>query len=1020
MTEGFGFWPGSAAATPINRSLAFAAAGSLTAAGWHRGQNIEDNLDTLVASAAGAPLLWKVPDPNDFGADDVARVDRLSQAWVSAHHRYSPVQDRVGRLVVDTDSLVAANSGGSIASDMSGALHALAMPSIQRRFGTKRTGGGHGDIASVAFASLKEPVDHAWGWPLRIAVADQSKGLARRIAGIRAAQHDFVYCEPGVPSDQDLLIVTEPTPHILPLLKEQPLGLALINGEPWKPDSHSAEMVQHWLSGDLAVPTAFIDFGRGSIPNWVNALTYEIAHDKPLDRALFDAVGLRWAQTGGRRMPSLPVIMMPGTDPAWFDGVRLSNRVKDLTARMGSLPRGTIVHLPRENRWSLGIGHESTTVGDYIRDINTAYDKNTLNFGREADGATSIRQLDRALDKAVETLATAKPTAAEEGISGEPGRYTDVTLYDDELFPGDNPAAASQVKDTDPLIAGKPYTLGVAIRLKRTGIDPLKDAPRHVLNPRQDQENLTIYVSIRCECPGVHISDPFMSVEWPYDKDSESAFFRFVPTLPEGASRKDGGVDVLVYNASLDLLDVVHTTLTVIKEGTEAEGMAPRTVSWPEDVPELPHVETNPAPRLASINVSSMTGGFCFEFIFSKIIDGKTKPILVPALRTISAADLRKLLARVRDFWTHLVITNYATKLTVTRTTFESYLGELSDIGKSAARLLFGDNYAAQKGTGDVVGQLLTTLDTAESGTLLQITYSDPAAAAAFVFPWNLLYPPDQENGKIEAFWGVRYQIEQVWKGPKICSLENEPVDVSFILDPKFGNSQEQQDLFEAYVAASAGKLVVSGPIDKAADLFTKLSHRPCSHLYYFFCHGWAPTADGILPADSLKALQEAVGSLPEEQRRFWDSLSALIPKMGKDAWIHLGSSQVEARNLPPNFFNDRRPIIFLNMCQSAALLPSMNDGFVRVFLQRNAAAVVGTESPMTPVFAHAFAREVLGSLLDHKDIGTALWSARRHFLSNNIRNPLGLAYTLYGRATAALGREAIISSSNPTGTASS
>ena len=91
-------------------------------------------------------------------------------------------------------------------------------------------------------------------------------------------------------------------------------------------------------------------------------------------------------------------------------------------------------------------------------------------------------------------------------------------------------------------------------------------------------------------------------------------------------------------------------------------------------------------------------------------------------------------------------------------------------------------------------------------------------------------------------------------------------------------------------------------------------------------------------------------------------------------------------------------------MCQSAGLLPSINGGFVRVFLDHNASAVIGTESPMTSVFAHEFSEAVLGQMFAGTDVGTALLSARRKFLAPEMRNPLGLAYTLYGRVTARIG----------------
>jgi hypothetical protein len=94
--------------------------------------------------------------------------------------------------------------------------------------------------------------------------------------------------------------------------------------------------------------------------------------------------------------------------------------------------------------------------------------------------------------------------------------------------------------------------------------------------------------------------------------------------------------------------------------------------------------------------------------------------------------------------------------------------------------------------------------------------------------------------------------------------------------------------------------------------------------------------------------------------------------------------------------------------CQSAALAPSMTSGLVRLFLDRSASAVIGTEAPMTSVFAHAFAEQFFTHLLSGCDVGTALLRSRRYFLERH--NPLGLAYTLYGRATTKLGLEPIIS----------
>ena len=91
-------------------------------------------------------------------------------------------------------------------------------------------------------------------------------------------------------------------------------------------------------------------------------------------------------------------------------------------------------------------------------------------------------------------------------------------------------------------------------------------------------------------------------------------------------------------------------------------------------------------------------------------------------------------------------------------------------------------------------------------------------------------------------------------------------------------------------------------------------------------------------------------------------------------------------------------PVIVLNMCESAQLVPSLRESFIDFFLNRGAAAVIGTECPITIAFAHPFAEVLLSGLLHGDDVGEALRSARRALL--DLRNPLGLAYTLYGLAT--------------------
>jgi len=87
--------------------------------------------------------------------------------------------------------------------------------------------------------------------------------------------------------------------------------------------------------------------------------------------------------------------------------------------------------------------------------------------------------------------------------------------------------------------------------------------------------------------------------------------------------------------------------------------------------------------------------------------------------------------------------------------------------------------------------------------------------------------------------------------------------------------------------------------------------------------------------------------------------------------------------------------MVFLNMCESAQLTPSLRESFIHFFLNRGARAVIGTECSMRPLFAHHFAKEVLTGILSGESVGDAMLEARLAFMGKN--NPLGLAYTLFG-----------------------
>jgi chaperonin GroEL len=587
----------------------------------------------------------------------------------------------------------------------------------------------------------------------------------------------------------------------------------------------------------------------------------------------------------------------------------------------------------------------------------------------------------------------------------EPKRYTDVTIYTGHHFQGDPLKKTLRLPDDEPLIAGKHYTLEVAIRLIRTGIESDKVSDREVKNPRQDKEKLTVFVHAKPLGNWISIDEPFARISWPYNTDSEGALFRLSVASVRQRDARQGYVVVHLYSSALDLLDVVKVFVTTVPANSltgPIAGVPRRHLKWPDDKPGDPDIDPDAPPRGLSINVEPNGEGYELTFTYRTSTD---EIVSVPAGRTVTTRDLNRILERVRDFWADLSLTTYASQLTVTMPTYKQYLKDLAQIGMDAWVLLFGSRYGTQAGASEAFGDLVASLKLAD-WTYIQITYSD--RNSRFIFPWNIVYPP-VEDSAIDPFlfWGARFQIEQVTSGSKCDRLDNYPINVLFALDSGFDNSGSQAEFFEQLQQAPSTKLSISDPVSNRESFFNELVRSPAAHLLYFYCHGYAWTDSGGLQADGIRKLMDRLESLTKDspERLLHETWLTLMAKREMESWIYIGEAEIKESELRlKHFFNDRRPIVFLNMCQSATLLPSMSTGLVRVFLDKDATAVLGTECPMTSVFADAFGTFVLNALFEGEDIGTALWRARRHFLSSDLRNPLGLAYTLYGRAVTRLG----------------
>jgi len=591
-------------------------------------------------------------------------------------------------------------------------------------------------------------------------------------------------------------------------------------------------------------------------------------------------------------------------------------------------------------------------------------------------------------------------------------RFADLVIYRGQLA-SDQLPNAEPLKDDVPLFADCDYTLEVAIRLERKGIEANLDPAREVKNPRIAKEPLTIEVIVTSDDPSFELRSSVAPITWPYQEDSSSALFHF-KVRPSGAAAWPVEVEVRFHHR-LDYLDVIRLWLPMVAKKSIKQAPLPpsefggRRLSWTNIEDCFEAVDVRARERALSIVVSRRDSLYRFRFAYKLPGD---KVTVLQFRRVLTEADLNALLVRIRTLWTKLAITHYETNLSATASTYRSYTTQLTACGREAWRLLFGDRIGDERGESEAVGDVVSKLALPD-GALIQIVYDDEATN--FAFPWNILCAPSHAYAEDDPqqFWGSRYQIEQVRDGPRSDGQSDDSVDVAFVLDSGFGNSDEQIKFFEQLKEKASNRLNVSEPISLRRTLFSELSRTPSPNLYYFFCHGYAPSQLPALRFDGWKELKGIVDMIPEDapERKAWNYYIGLEPGEGLEPWIFVGGAKIKQSELADQkfFLGERRPIVFLNMCQSADLSPTMTTGLVRFLLDRRAAAVIGTESPISSVTAHAFGSVFLENLLLARDVGTALQAARRSLLFGAVRNPLALAYTLYGRATTRACRSPII-----------
>jgi hypothetical protein len=591
---------------------------------------------------------------------------------------------------------------------------------------------------------------------------------------------------------------------------------------------------------------------------------------------------------------------------------------------------------------------------------------------------------------ATEVIAPDVVPADTAGVAPPP-RYASVALFQ-ETRSGEKgaPFATDEVFQEDRWCLAE-----VSIEVSPTfGVPPAGEvAP--IREPYQQQP---VQILVIVETQDFDVSPQVAQLTLPPTGDStQPAVFRLKPRRASSAAEP-------LLRARFQLLFQLNLLQVLILRG----GALPKiqyedeVVSWRLAAPDLRRIvqtDANDFDRMrpCALHVHVDAKGPNYDMTFT--MEQGPRSVVIPARVRITDDQLAGELAGARKTLFGISSSDHlGRQLNGEAGEHAEHLAALTERGRRLWTLLFDRGTTSDIST---VGQWLKENPPPERSTI-QISVDE--SAASFAFPWNLLYDQAGSEPSHLGFWGMRYVIEQLVIRPKPITCPAPDIEVAAMYW-RFKQVPNHQATLKQLVDSSKRARWSEGtPIDEAKTAGAAIASGR-SHVLYFFTHGYTGTHDeqrcGVTVEDFVrlyKALPTGSGT-----KEAWKYIAESIQDrqfQSDSSWIELTSGKLLLDELYRNVRElPLRPIVILNMCDSAQVTPSLSLSFIDFFLTRGARAVVGTECSVRPVFVDFVGRELFGAILNAQPLGEALRAVRVEAAEN--RNLLGLAYTLFGAADA-------------------
>ncbi|OQA54757.1 MAG: PBS lyase HEAT-like repeat protein [Euryarchaeota archaeon ADurb.Bin294] len=585
-------------------------------------------------------------------------------------------------------------------------------------------------------------------------------------------------------------------------------------------------------------------------------------------------------------------------------------------------------------------------------------------------------------------------------IAPDEKRHVDVAFFHDDQI--------TRVTEEQPLVEDQWYRLKIIVTPHPTGITSAENGRPAIREPDRDRD-VTIMVVAEVDDDDFNIEENVQSFILPPSGATEPAWFRIQPKkeTPDRENLAEISIKLL---CDFFVIEMVTLRAEVIEMEdkppvSKLRLKPPIRLEYGELERDMPEIGST-VPRDMTVFVKKENDRYFLRFLFKN--EEKNK-ICFPAALRFDENELERELIETRTLWKDIAMSKeYLQMLTCDDEDYWKHVRNLAERGSNLWSRLF--KYDTDSSLFHI-GKWLEEHPLPNYSTIQILPENKDTIG--FIFPWALLYDKKMEEKPDPlGFWGLRYCIEQrVIDRPSISDNAVKPVysdklRLGFMMWNHFENSKKHIEMFQN-LADTSGFIEEPSPIIDASECILQMKKADWDILY-FYSHGHTKPRKTIVGLeDHLEQFIRDYNTYENTDIRktlFYDLHWALTEGQFEKnkTYIELTNGKIYLDDLYKDDnlkLNRTKPIVFLNMCESAQVIPNLEKSFIHIFLNRGASCVIGTECPMPSMFACPYAIHVFKGLLNGDSVGLSALKASSHFMKEK-HNPLGLAYTIYGSVT--------------------